>query len=153
MPLKKKCRLPVCFQWAFSGLPMVFQSTSFLVMQLTTGLPPECHWLLALASVVLVASQCTCGSNDPPVRFSYANELINATGRRLGDVNQCGSSVACLVVSQCTDSICFGSEVSRSGHFSAFHPLCIQLVWRELFEVGLFHLNCNPKTQKLLWCS
>ena len=73
--------MPVCFQWSSSGLhqPVWFQwHTSVLVapvvfqcvpiMQINTGSPLEHHWVLASASVVPVASQCTCGSSGLPVR-------------------------------------------------------------------------------------
>ena len=43
-----------------------------------------------------------------------------------------------------------GLEVIRSGHFLACNPLCIQLVWRELFELSWFHLHCNPKYTKTI---
>ena len=39
-------------------------------------------------------------------------------------------------------------EVIRSGHFPACNPLCIQLEWRQLFELSWFYLNCNPKYRK-----
>ena len=43
-----------------------------------------------------------------------------------------------------------GLEVIRSGHFPGCNPLCIQLVWRELFELSWFHSNCNPKYTKTI---
>ena len=59
---------PVWFQWHPSVLvaPVVFQCVP--IMQINTGSPLEHHWVLASASVVPVASQCTCGSSGLPVR-------------------------------------------------------------------------------------
>ena len=82
-----------------SVLPLVFQCVP--IVQINTGSPLEHHWVLASASVVQVASQCTCGSSGLPV---------------------------CSVQwypSVLTES---GLEVIRSGHFPACDPLCIQLV-------------------------
>ena len=58
---------PVWFQWHPSVLvaPVVFQRVP--IMQINTGSPLEHHWVLASASVVPVASQCTCGSSGLPV--------------------------------------------------------------------------------------
>ena len=58
---------PVWFQWHPSVLvaPVVFQCVP--IMQINTGSPLEHHWVLASASVVPVASQCTCGSSGVPV--------------------------------------------------------------------------------------
>ena len=58
--------LPVVFQWRSSDFPVVFQCVP--IMQINTGSPLEQHWVQASASVVPVASQCTCGSNGLPVR-------------------------------------------------------------------------------------
>ena len=113
--------LPVVFQWLSSGLPVVFQCVS--IMQINTGSPLEHHWVLASASVVSVASQCTCGSSGLPV-WSV----------------QCYPSVL-------TES---GLEVIRSGHFPVCDPLCKQLVWWELFELNWFNLTCNPKYTKTI---
>ena len=59
---------PVWFQWHPSVLvaPVVFQCVP--IMQINTGSPLEHHWVLASASVVPVASQCTCGYMGLPVR-------------------------------------------------------------------------------------
>ena len=59
---------PVWFQWHPSVLvaPVVFQCVP--IMQINTGSPLEHHWVLASASVIPVASQCTCGSSGLPVR-------------------------------------------------------------------------------------
>ena len=59
---------PVWFQWHPSVLvaPVVFQCVP--IMQINTGSPLEHHWVLASASVVPVASQCTFGSSGLPVR-------------------------------------------------------------------------------------
>ena len=64
---------PVWFQWHPSVLvaPVVFQCVP--IMQINTGLPLEHHWVQASASVVPVASQCTCGSSGLPVCSNYAN--------------------------------------------------------------------------------
>ena len=63
--------MPVCFQWSSSGFPVVFQCVP--IMQINTGSPLEHHWVQASASVVPVASQCTCGSSGLPVCSNYAN--------------------------------------------------------------------------------
>ena len=90
-------------------------------MQINTGSPLEHHWVLASASVVPVASQCTGVSSGLPVWSVqwYPSVLTES-----------------------------GLEVIRSGHFPACDPLCIQLVWWELFELNWFHLTCNPKYTK-----
>ena len=95
---------PVWFQWHPSVLvaPVVFQCVP--IMQINTGSPLEHHWVLASASVVPVASQCTCGSSGLPVRSVqwYPSVLTES-----------------------------GLEVIGSGHFPACDPLCIQLLWWE----------------------
>ena len=113
--------LPVVFQWSSSGFPVVFQCDP--IMQINTGSPLEHHWVLASASVVPVTSQCTCGSSGLPVWSVqwYPSVLTE-----------------------------YGLEVIRSGHFPACDPLCIQLVWWELFELNWFHLTCNPKYTKTI---
>ena len=63
--------LPVLFQWSSSGFPVVFQCVP--IMQINTGSPLGHHWVLASASVVPVASQCTCVSSGLPVCSNYAN--------------------------------------------------------------------------------
>ena len=63
--------MPVCFQWSSSGFPVVFQCVP--IMLINTGSPLGHHWVLASASVVPVASQCTCGSSGLPVCSNYAN--------------------------------------------------------------------------------
>ena len=63
--------LPVVFQWSSSGFPVVFQCVP--IMQINTGSPLGHHWVLASASVVPMASQCTCGSSGLPVCSNYAN--------------------------------------------------------------------------------
>ena len=114
--------MPVCFQWSSSGFPVVFQCVP--IMQINTGSPLEHHWVIASASVVPVAFQCTCGSSGLPVCSNYANQHWIATGTPLGDsISQCGSSgipvylwlqwsssVVCPVVSQCIDRIWFGGH-------------------------------------------
>ena len=95
--------LPVVFQW----LSVVFQCVP--IMQINTGSPLRYHWVVASASVVPVASQCTCGSSGLPMWSVqwYPSVLTES-----------------------------GLEVIRSGHFPACDPLCIQLVWPELFELN-----------------
>ena len=63
--------LPVVLHWSSSGFPVVFQCVP--IMQINTGSPLGHHWVLASASVVPVASQCTCGSSGLPVCSNYAN--------------------------------------------------------------------------------
>ena len=63
--------MPVCFQWSSSGFPVVFQCVP--IMQINTGSPLGHHWVQASASVVPVASQCTCGPSGLPVCSNYAN--------------------------------------------------------------------------------
>ena len=108
---------PVWFQWHPSVLvaPVVFQCVP--IMQINIGSPLEHHWVLPSASVVPVASQCTCVSSSLPVWSVqwYPSAL--------------------------TESV----WVIRSGHFPACEPLCIQLVWWELFGLTWFHLTCNLK--------
>ena len=86
---------PVWFQWHPSVLvaPVVFQCVP--IMQINTGSPLEHHWVLASASVVPVASQCTCGSSGLPVRSVqwYPSVLTES-----------------------------GLEVIGSGHFPACEP-------------------------------
>ena len=95
-----------------------------------------------------MAFQCTGGSSGLPVCSNFTNDdLWIATGRPLGDsISQCGSSVVYPVVSQCTDRILFGGHKVTS--LPSLNPLCIQLVWRESFELSWFHLNCNPNIHK-----
>ena len=103
----------MCFQCASSGLPGAFQCVP--IMQINTVLALRHQWILALASVVPLAPQCTCGPSGLPVCSIYANCHRIAIGRPLGDnTSQCGSSVVCPVVSQCTDSIWFGGQQVRS---------------------------------------
>ena len=67
----------VSSQCVSSGLPLVFQwisqwcSTVFQLCKLK--LPLGHHWVLASASVVPMASQCTCASSGLPVCSNYAN--------------------------------------------------------------------------------
>ena len=62
---RNNCCKPVCFQWSSSDLPVVFQYVPIT--------PRGPHWVLASASVVPGASQCTCGSIGLPVCSNYAN--------------------------------------------------------------------------------
>ena len=98
--------LPVCFQWYSIGLPVVIKRAP--VMQINTGLPLGYRRVLTWASVVPVASQCTCGSSDLPVCSNYANRQWIAIGRPLGDS-----------ISQYCSSAASGVEVIMSGHFPA----------------------------------
>ena len=128
---------PVCFQWYSIGLPVVIQRAPF--MQIKTRLPLGYRRVLAWASVVPVASQCTCGYSYLPVCSNYANKHWIAIGRPLGDS-----------ISQYCSSAASGVEVIMSGHFPACKPLCMQPVWREMFEVSWFHLHCNPNYTKIV---
>ena len=58
-------------QCASGGFPVVFQCVP--IIQINTGSPLGHHWVLASASVVPVAFQCTCGSSGLPVCSNYAN--------------------------------------------------------------------------------
>ena len=100
---------PMC-QCVSSVLPVVFQCVP--IMQINTGLSLGHHCVLTSANVVPVASQCIWGSSDLLVSSNYANdELWITAGRPLGNrIGQCGSSVVCPVVSQCTGSIWFGGH-------------------------------------------
>ena len=77
LALKPQCTLEchwrknIGCQCASSGFPVVFQCVP--IMQINTGSPLGRHWVLASASVVPVAFQCTCGSSGLPVRSNYAN--------------------------------------------------------------------------------
>ena len=113
MPLEKKLLIanvfPVCFQWSSSGLPVVFKCVP--ITKINTGLPLGYHWVIASASVLPMASQCTCVFSGLLVCSNYANCHCIATGRPLGDsISQCNSSVICPVVSQYTDRIWFGGH-------------------------------------------
>ena len=101
--------------------PVVFQCVH--IIQINTGSSLEHHWVLASASVVPVASQCTCGSSGLPVWSVqwYPSVLTESD-----------------------------LEVIRSGHFPACDLLCIQLVWWELFELNWFILLAIPNTQKTI---
>ena len=157
MPLEKELLvaslLPVVFQWYSSGFSLVFQCVP--IMQINTGSPLGHHWVLASASVVPVASQCTCGSSGLPVCSNYANQHWIATGTPLEHhwvLATCGSSGLPVWSVQWYPSALTetGLEVIRSGHFPACDPLCMQLVWWELFELNWFYLTCNPKYTKTI---
>ena len=141
-------------------LPVAFQCSSsvFRLCKLTM----DRDWVLASASVVPVASQCTCGSSGLPVCSIHANN----TGSPLEHQWVLASVRVVLVVSQCTCSSSghpvwsvqwypnvlteSGLGVIRSGHYPACDPLCTQLVWWELFELNWFHMTCNPKYTKTI---
>ena len=100
----------MCFQWSSSGFPVVFQCVP--IMQINTGSPMEHHWVLASASVVPVAFQCTCGSSGLPVWSVqwYPSVLTES-----------------------------GLEVIRSGHFPAWDPFMyttamVRVVWAKLIS-------------------
>ena len=153
--------MPVCFQWSSSGVPVVFQCV--LIMQINTGSPLGNHWVQASASVVPVASQCTCGSSGLPVCSNYANQHWIATGTPLGaSISQCGSSgnpvylwlqwsssAVRPVVSQCTDRIWFRGHWVRS--LPSMWPLMyttamVRVVWAKLISFDLqpqIHKNYN----------
>ena len=148
----------MCFQCVSSGFPVVFQC--FPIMQINTGSPLGYHWVLASASVVPVASQCTFDPSGLPVCFNYANKHLIATGTPLGaSISQCGSSgipvylwlqwsssVVCPVASQCTDIIWFGGHSVRS--LPSMGPLMyttgmVRVVWTQLISFDL-----QPQIQK-----
>ena len=109
-----------------SVLPVVFQwsSSGFPVVFQCVPIMHINTWSpLGSASVAPVASQCTCGSSGLPVWSVqwYPSVLTES-----------------------------GLEVIRSSHFPACDPLCIKLVWWELFELNWFHLTCNPKYTKTI---
>ena len=111
----------MCFQWSSIVSSVVFQCVP--IMQINTVSPLEHHRVLASASVVPMASQCTCDSSGVPVwSVQWYSSLLTESGL----------------------------EVIRSGHFPACDPLCMQLVWWELFELIWFHLTCNPKCTKTI---
>ena len=148
--------LPVVFQWSSNGFPVVFQCVP--IMQINTGLPLGHHWVLASASVIPVASQCTCGSSCLPImqintesRLEHHWVLASASVFPVASQCTCGSSGLPVWSVQWYRSVLTesGLEVIRSGHFPACDPLCIQLAWWELFELNWFHLTCNPKYRKL----
>ena len=151
--------LPVIFQWSSSGFPVVFQCVP--IMQINTGLPLERHWVLASASVVPVAFQCTCGSSGLPVcvpimqintgsPLEHHWVLASASVVPVAFQCTCGSSGLPVWSVQWYPSVLTesGFEVIRSGHFAAWDPLCIQLLWWELFELNWYHLTCQPKYTK-----
>ena len=88
-----------------------------------------------------VPSMCfQLSSSGLPVCSNHVNELWIATGGPLRDsISQSGFSVGYSVVSQ--------TEYQLS---SSVFQLCIQLVWLKLFELCLFHLNCNLKYTKTI---
>ena len=149
---------PVCFQWFSSGFPVVFQCVP--IRQINTGSPLGHHWVLTSASVVPVASQCIL----TPAVFQCVPIMQINTGSPLEHHWVLASASVVPVASQCTcgssdlpvwsvqwyPSVLTGSglQVIRSGHFPAYDPLCIQLVWWELFELNWFHLTYNPQYTK-----
>ena len=105
-------------QCASSGFPVVFQCVP--IMQIKTGSPLRHHWVLASASVVPVAFQCTRGSSGLPVwSVQWYRSVLTESGL----------------------------EVSRSGHFPACDPYVYNW-YGELFELNWFHVTCNPKYTK-----
>ena len=63
------------------------------------------------------------------------------TGLPLEDHWAIASASVIPVVSQCTEISRL--EVISSDYFPSCNPLCIQLVWRELFALSRFHLYYN----------
>ena len=110
-------------------------------MQINPGLPLGYHWVLASASVIPVASQCTCSSSGLPVCSNYSNQHWIATGRPLGNgISQCCSSAVCPVVSQCTESVWFRGHWFRS--LLIMQPLMyttgmFRVVWAKLISFVL----------------
>ena len=105
------------------------------IMQIKTRLPLRHNGVLASASLVTVASQCTCSSCGLPLSFNYANDIWIAAGRLLGDsISQCRSSVVCPVVSQCTESVWFigGHKVRSLPNISTIS--CVHLVFMDYFK-------------------
>ena len=120
---------PVSPEWSFSGFFSVFQ--------------------LCKLTPVLVAPQCTCGSSGLPVCCNYANYYWIATGRPLDDsISQCGSSVVSPVVSQCTDSIWFGSQQVRS--LPSMQPLIYTTGMAKVVWFKWVLLNCNSKYTNII---
>ena len=119
---------PVVFQRSSIGLPVCSNYANY--HRVATGTP-------------MGASISQYGSSDIPVYLcgfpvcpNCANgEFWIATRRPLGNSNsQCGSSIVQWYPSVPTES---GFEVIiKSGHFPACNPLCIKLVWRELFALS-----------------
>ena len=133
---------PVCFQCVSSGLPVEIQCVP--TMQINTGLPLGYHWVLASASVVPVASRVLVA----PVVFQCVPIMQINIGWPLEDHWAIASASVVPVQSvQWYPSVvrASGLEVIRSGNF----PTCIQLVWRELFDLSWFHYTATPNTQKL----
>ena len=173
MPLEKELLVasvfPVCFQWSSSGLPVVFQCVP--IMQINNGSPLGHHWVLASASVVPVASQCTCGSSGLPVCSNYADQHWIATETPLGaSISQCGSSgipvylwlqwssiVVCPVVSQCTDRIWFGGHEVRL--LTSMRPFMyttgmMRVVWAKLISFDLQpHIHKNYNGAHIMACT
>ena len=113
---------PVWFQLHPSVLvaPVVFQCVP--IMQINTGLPLEYHWVLASASVVPVASQCTYGSSGLPVWSVqwYPSVLTES-----------------------------GLEVIRSGHLQHATPYVYNWYGESYLNSTDFIWLATPNTQKL----
>ena len=76
------------FPWVFQCVP---------IMPINTGSPLEHHWVLASASVVPVASLCTCGSHGLPVwSIQWYPSVLTESGLeviRSGDFPACALQV------------------------------------------------------------
>ena len=98
--------MPVCFQWSSSGFTVVFQCVPS--MQINTGSQLEHHWVLASASVVPVASQCTCGSSGLPVRSVqwYPSVLTESGLEVIGSLGQVTSQHVTPNVYNCYGESC-----------------------------------------------
>ena len=106
----------------------------------------ECHWRNNFWHQV--CSQWA--SSGLPVCCNYASQHRIATGTPLdASISQCGSSVVCPVVFQCTDSIWYRGHMVRS--LPSMQPLvyttcmkkvvCAKLISFELQPQ--IHQNCN----------
>ena len=147
MPLEKELLVasvfPMCSQWP---------SSSLLVCSKYTNL----HWIVT--GILLGARISQCGSSDILVYlwfqwsssvFQLCKLTLDCHWKTTGWEHQAvwfqlnlssGIPVSVLRTSDL--------EVIRWGHFPECNSLCIQLLWRELFDLSWFHLRCNPKYTK-----
>ena len=134
--------LPVAFQWLFS----VFQLCQ-LTLDChwdTAGCQHQSEWLQWHHSVLVasVVSQCV------PIM-----QMISGLDRHRKYTVIASASVDPMQSVQWYPSALTASGLgtSRSVHTPACNPLCIQLIWWELFELSWFHLNYNPNYTELWW--
>ena len=160
MPLEKELLVasvfPVCFQWSSSGFSVVFRCVP--IMQINTGSPLGYHWVLASASVVPVASQCTCGSSGLPImQINTGSPLehhwVLASASVVPVASQCTCGSIGLPVwsvqwypSVLTES---GLEVIRSGHFQHATPYVYNWYGESCLNSTDFMWLATPNTQKL----